>query len=73
MDIQATLRSGDPAAVEAAARDYIEKLGSFGGGFVAGYYRSNEAIGVDPELQAVACRAFMRYGDPAPPRRRAIG
>ena len=69
VDIQATLQTGDPAAVEAAAREYIEKLACFGGGFVAGYYGSNEAIGVDPELQAVACRAFMKYGDPAPGRR----
>ena len=69
MDIQATHQSGDADAVEAAAREYIEKLACFGGGFVAGYYGSNEAIGVDPGLQAVACRAFMKYGDPAPPRR----
>ena len=69
VDIQATLQSGDPAVIEAAAREYVEKLGSQGGGFVAGYYGSNEAIGVDPEMQAVACRAFMKYGDPAPSRR----
>ncbi|MCK4591278.1 MAG: hypothetical protein KAT86_05950 [Candidatus Latescibacteria bacterium] len=68
VDIQKTLQTDDPAKVEAAAKEYIEKLGSFGGGFVAGYYGSNEAIGVDPELQAVACRAFMKYGDPAPTR-----
>jgi hypothetical protein len=55
-----------------AAKYYIEKLGSLGGGFVAGYYGSNAAIGVGPELQAVACRAFMKYGDPAP-RRKVIG
>ena len=70
VDIQKTLQTGDPSAVEAAAREYIEKLGCFGGGFVAGYYGSNAAIGVDPELQAVACRSFMKYGNPAPERRR---
>ncbi|MFC1714181.1 uroporphyrinogen decarboxylase family protein [Candidatus Poribacteria bacterium] len=66
VDIQKTLQTGEPATVEAAAKEYIDKLGSFGGGFVAGYYGSNEAIGVDPALQAVACEAFMKYGDPAP-------
>jgi hypothetical protein len=69
VDIQRTLQTGDPAKIESAARDYIEKLAAFGGGFVAGYYGSNEAIGVDPETQAVACRAFMQYGSPLPPRR----
>lgn len=68
VDIQRTLQTGDRAKIEAAAQEYVEKLACFGGGFVAGYYGSNEAIGVDPELQAVACRAFMKYGDPLPPR-----
>ncbi len=63
VDIQTTLQSKDPAVIEAAAREYIEKLAAKGGGFIAGYYGSNEAIGVDPEMQAVACRAFMKYGD----------
>ena len=66
VDIQRTLQTGDAARVEVAAKEYVEKLGCFGGGFVAGYYGSNEAIGVDPEIQAAACRAFMKYGDPAP-------
>ena len=69
VDIQKTLQTGDPVKVETAAKEYVEKLGCFGGGFIAGYYASNDAIKVDPELQAVACRAFMKYGDPAPKRR----
>jgi len=69
VDIQKTLQTRDPARIEAAAREYIEKLGSYGGGFVAGYYGSNEAIGLEPQYQDVACRAFMKYGDPAPRRR----
>ena len=71
VDIQGTLQTRDAGRIEAAAREYVEKLGSFGGGFVAGYYNSNEAIGLDPEVQAIACRAFMKYGDPAPKRARA--
>ena len=70
VDIQGTLQTRDLARIEQAARDYVEKLGCFGGGFVAGYYGSNEAIGLDPKYQEVACRAFMKYGDPAPRRRR---
>ena len=73
VDIQRTLQTSDSVRVEAAAREYVEKLGCFGGGFIAGYYGSNEAIGVDPELQAIACRAFMKYGDPAPRLRRQVG
>jgi len=68
VDIQRTLQTRDPAQIEAAAREYVQKLGGHGGGFIAGYYGSNEAIGLDPRYQEVACRAFMKYGDPAPPR-----
>ena len=40
----------------------VEKLGAFRGGFIAGYYGGNEAIGVKPEWQDWACQAFVRYG-----------
>lgn len=67
VDIQKTLQTRDHAVIEAAARDYIEKLAApFGGGFIAGYYGSNEALGLTPEFQETASRTFMRYGDPAP-------
>jgi len=68
VDIQKTLQTRDPERIERAAREYIGKLGSFGGGFVAGYYGSNEALGLDPKYQGIASRAFMKYGDPAPRR-----
>ena len=71
VDIQKTLQTRELARIERAAREYVEQLGCFGGGFIAGYYGSNEGIGMDPEIQAIACRAFMKYGDPAPIRRRA--
>jgi len=71
VDIQTTLQTRDCARIEAAAREYIEKLAApFGGGFVAGFYGSNAALGLTPEYQETACRAFMRYGDPAPWRRK---
>lgn len=66
VDIQKTLQTRDLARVERTARSYVERLGSFGGGFIAGYYGSNEALGLDPKYQEAACRAFMKYGDPAP-------
>jgi len=62
VDIQRTLQTRDPARIREDARLMIEKLGGFGGGFIAGYYSGNEAIGITPELQDVACKAFVEYG-----------
>jgi hypothetical protein len=42
----------------------IAKFGANGGGFIAGYYGSNEGIGLDPAVQDIACRAFVKYGAP---------
>lgn len=64
VDIQNTLQKHDAARIEAEARQMIERLGAKGGGFIAGYYYGNEAIGLDPKWQDVACRAFVRYGAP---------
>lgn len=63
VDIQKTLQTHDEAAIEAEAREMIEKLGGPEGGFIAGYYGDNASIGLDPHWQDVACRAFMKYGD----------
>jgi hypothetical protein len=63
VDIQKTLQSKDAERIEAEARAMIELLGGPEGGFIAGYYGGNEAIGLDPKWQDVACRAFSRYGD----------
>jgi uroporphyrinogen decarboxylase len=62
VDIQKTLQSKDPIMIENAARELVEKLGAFNGGFIAGYYGGNEAIGVDPQMQDIACKAFVKYG-----------
>ena len=69
VDIQTTLQTRDVAAIRAAAKEYVERLAAQGGGFVAGYYGSNEAIGLDPKYQEAACQAFMAAGDPPPWRR----
>jgi uroporphyrinogen decarboxylase len=66
VDIQKTLQTRDVDAIHTAAKEYIEKLAlPFGGGFIAGYYGSNDALGVDISCQTAACRAFMECGDPA--------
>ena len=62
VDIQTTLQSRSAKRVEEDARLMIEILARRGGGFIAGYYGGNEAIGVDPALQDTACRAFVRHG-----------
>ncbi len=65
VDIQKALQTRDAAHIDAAARRMVERLGARGGGFIAGYYGSNEALGLDPKWQDVACRAFAKYGAPA--------
>ena len=73
VDIQQVLPRGDLERIDAFARDLVDKLGNYGGdglraGFIAGYYGGNEAIGVRPEWQDHACRAFVKYGGgPAAP------
>jgi hypothetical protein len=63
VDIQTTLQTEDAAAIEDDAREMIARLGGPEGGFIAGYYGGNEAIGLDPKWQDIACQAFVRYGD----------
>jgi hypothetical protein len=63
VDIQTTLQTQDAATIEADAAEMVEKLGGPKGGFIAGYYSGNEAIGLDPKWQDIACRAFAKYGD----------
>jgi hypothetical protein len=62
VDIQVTLQTHDEAAIEAEAKELVEKLGGPEGGFIAGYYGDNASIGLDPHWQDAACRAFMKYG-----------
>jgi len=62
VDVQQVLPLGDEARIEAFARELVEKLGAFDGGFIAGYYEDMDSIGVRPEWQDAACRAFVRHG-----------
>ena len=63
VDIQTTLQTRNHRSIARAARTYIDTLAApFGGGFIAGYYGSNEALGLDPEYQATAAEVFLEYG-----------
>jgi hypothetical protein len=62
VDIQQVLPTGDEKRIEAFARELVHRLGRFGGGFVAGFYGDMRSIGVQPEWQDIACRAFVKYG-----------
>jgi uroporphyrinogen decarboxylase len=63
VDIQTTLQTRDPERIRAEAKLLVDRLGARGGGFVAGYYGGNEAIGLTPDVQDVACRAFVEFGN----------
>lgn len=60
VDIQTTLQTRDGDLIAAEARELVTRLGAKGGGFIAGYYSSNQAIGLPPEVQDIACRAFVK-------------
>jgi len=66
VDIQKTLQTKDPAKIRAEARDLCRKLGGHRGGFIAGYYGDNVAIGLDPSVQDIACRVFVEFGSDVP-------
>jgi hypothetical protein len=62
VDIQRTLQSHDAAAIRDEARQLCERLGGFGGGFIACRYGDEKAIGLQHEWQDIACEAFVEFG-----------
>jgi len=62
VDIQKTLQTRDPAQIEAEAKLLIDRLGSYGGGFIATRYGGDQALGLDPSVQNVADRTFYTHG-----------
>ncbi len=62
VDIQTTLQSKDEARIRAAAREMLDKLWQGRGGFVAGFYPGEEAIGLEPKWQDIACDEFIKHG-----------
>jgi hypothetical protein len=63
-DIQATLPTGDPARVDADARDLMEQWAAPKGGFVFSDYGDPEAIGVqDPEIKLYMYQRFSEWSE----------
>ena len=62
VDIQRTLQTRDPQQIRDEAKLLIDRLGAKGGGFIAGYYGGNQAIGLTEDVQDHACRAFVEWG-----------
>jgi len=62
VDIQKTLQTRDEKLIRAEARELLDRLWRGRGGFVAGYYGGNEAIGLDPSVQEWACDEFLTRG-----------
>lgn len=62
VDIQQTLQCRDEAIIRAKVREMLDKLWRGRGGFIAGLYLDNVAIGLDPRWQEIACDEFTRAG-----------
>jgi len=58
VDIQATLPSGDPAAVREEAELLVKHWGTADGGFIVFNYGDPEALGVKPDIAEVMFKAF---------------
>ena len=62
VDIQKTLQTRDEKNIRAKAREMLDKLWKGKGGFIAGFYTDNVAIGLDPKWQEIASDEFLNYG-----------
>lgn len=62
VDIQNTLQMRDEKIIRAKAGEMLDKLWKGRGGFIAGYYTDNAAIGLEPKWQDIACQEFIAHG-----------
>jgi len=62
VDIQKTLQTRDEKIIRAKVREMLDKLWKGRGGFIAGFYGDNVAIGLDPKWQEIASEEFLSYG-----------
>lgn len=62
VDIQTTLQTRDERLIRERTREMIDKLWRGKGGFIAGYYDEDDAIGLEPQWQEHACDEFMTHG-----------
>ena len=61
IDIQKILITGDPVLIEEEAKTLTSQLGSKEGGFIARQYPQLVHIGVKPEINEIAYKAFKKY------------
>jgi hypothetical protein len=62
VDIQKTLQTRDEKIIRDKAREMLDKLWNSRGGFIAGIYTDNVAIGLEPKWQQIASDEFANYG-----------
>ena len=62
VDIQATMITGDAAAIERYVQRMIGTLGGHNGGLISMAYSTPEAVHHTPEKVAAMCAAFRRHG-----------
>jgi uroporphyrinogen decarboxylase len=62
VDIQKTLQTKDETIIRTKAREMLDKLWKGKGGFIAGFYTDNVAIGLEPKWQDIASEEFTEYG-----------
>lgn len=62
VDIQKTLQTRNEKVIRNKAREMLDKLWKGRGGFIAGYYGDNVAIGLEPKWQDIACQEFLDKG-----------
>lgn len=61
-DLQTALCTNDPVLIDAKAKELVEKLGGFGGGFIAKTYTQPDHINVTEESVLTMLEAFSKYG-----------
>ena len=62
VDIQKTLQLRDEKIIRQKVREMLDKLWKGKGGFIAGFYSDNVAIGLEPKWQEIASDEFIKYG-----------
>jgi hypothetical protein len=62
VDIQNTLQTQNESIIRARAKEMLDELWCGRGGFIAGFYKDNASIGLDPKWQDIASDAFTRNG-----------
>ena len=62
VDIQAVMPMAPLAEIRAYARELIDTLGGFNGGFIAKWYPAPAAVGHTPEQIQAMCEEFIVYG-----------